>query len=151
MDLLAVESDRAEHSGGVVMHNSRQNEASEYGSSFSRGMILATDDRPTCWVSGTASIDGQGRTVHHGDAQSQVLETLLDVAALLETHGTKLRDICHATAYCKREEDYRAFARIIKHLHLDEVPFVPMIADVCRDELLFELDAVAVKNLDSSH
>ncbi len=37
-----------------------------------------------------------------------------------------------------------AFERIVDHLDMKDIPFVPVLADVCRDELLFEMDSVAV-------
>ena len=144
MDLLAISSDGTDGPRATPMHNARQNEAYAYGSSFSRGMAVAVDDRPTLYLSGTASIDAHGRTVHHGDEQGQVMETLLDIASLLEGQNAGLRDIHQATAYCKGMSDYRAFERIVDHLDMRHIPFVPVLADVCRDELLFEIDSIAV-------
>jgi hypothetical protein len=40
------------------------------------------------------------------------------------------------------------FRDIIKYLGLNEIPFVPVYADVCRDNLLFEIDGIAVKHHD---
>lgn len=144
MDVLAVAREDGSCAQATPIRNARQNEACDYGSSFSRGMTLALDERPTLYVSGTASINGEGATVYHGDSQGQVTETLLDVASLLESRGAELRDIRHATAYCKRGVDYETFRRVVGLLGLEDVPFVPVRADVCRDELLFEIDAIAV-------
>lgn len=143
MDVLAVAADEAS-ANATPMNNARQNEAYDYGSSFSRGMAVGPDDQPTLYISGTASIDTRGHTIHHGDEQGQVMETLLDIASLLDSKDARLRDIMHATAYCKGESDYRAFERIRDHLDMKDIPFVPVLADVCRDELLFEVDSVAV-------
>lgn len=144
MDVLAMRPNNKQAPGARPMHNTRQNEAYEYGSSFSRGMVVATGGLPTLYVSGTASIDTSGKTIYHDDQQGQVMETLLSIAALLEGQNAKLRDICHATAFCKGEADYHAFHRVIKHLDMDGIPFVSVFADVCRDELLFEVDSLAV-------
>lgn len=151
MDVLAIASGDTERYATAQMRNARQNEAHEYGSSFSRGMAVGNGDHPTLWVSGTASINAQGKTVHHGDEQNQVMETMLAIAALLEGQGSRLRDICQATAYCKGHGDYRAFERIVDHLDMKDIPFVPVLADVCRDELLFEIDSVAVKGVAQSY
>ncbi|MFH2008461.1 MAG: hypothetical protein ABI333_17880 [bacterium] len=150
MDVLAIRSDDAERYQATPMCNVRQNEAYDYGSSFSRGMAVAFDGKPELWVSGTASINDEGKTVHHGDEQNQVVETVLAIAALLEGQGSRLRDICQATAYCKSDCDYQAFERIVDYLDMKDIPFVPVLADVCRDELLFEIDSVAVKGLAQS-
>ena len=144
MDLLAIESTSGSAPVAMPMQNGRQNEASEYGSSFSRGMAVYSDAPPTLYVSGTASIDAAGRTVYRDDAQGQIVETLMNVAALLEVHAATLHDIRQATAYCKDERTYRVFERVVSLLGLTGVPFVPVLADVCRDELLFEIDCVAV-------
>jgi len=147
MDVLAIRSDDAEKYQATPMCNASQNEAYDYGSSFSRGMAVAFDGKPELWVSGTASINDEGKTVHHGDEQNQVMATVLAIATLLEGQGSRLRDICQATAYCKGDCDYQAFERIVDHLDLKDIPFVPVLADVCRDELLFEIDSVAIKGL----
>lgn len=144
MDVLAVRGPER-----AMIHNARQNEAWEYGSSFSRGVRVQSDDMPTLYISGTASIDTRGETVHVGDPQAQVLETILDVASLLDGQSTRLRDICHATAFCKDEAAYDSFRRIVRHLELDDIPFVPVWADVCRDDLLFEIDCLAVTDVSS--
>ena len=144
MDVLAVAPANGGRTGITPMHSSRQNDAYEYGSSFSRGMRVALGGSPTLYMSGTASISPEGETVYHGDGQGQILETLLDVHALLGSEAARLRDVCQATVYCKSLEDYRAFQEILELTNLEHVPFVCVEADVCRDELLFEMDAVAV-------
>ncbi len=144
MDLLAIDGASDAAPVATAMRNVRQNEASEYGSAFSRGIAVRTDSPPTLYVSGTASIDARGDTVYPGDEQGQIVETLLNVAALLDGHKARLHDIRQATAYCKDERTYRVFERVVKLLDLTDIPFVPVLADICREELLFEIDCVAV-------
>ncbi len=55
-----------------IMHAATLNEAPEYGSSFSRGMKLGLPDKTILFVSGTASVDEAGATVHHGDSRRQI-------------------------------------------------------------------------------
>ncbi|MHC5010849.1 MAG: RidA family protein, partial [Planctomycetota bacterium] len=144
MDVFALARKDGGRDGIEPMHNTRQNEAYEYGSSFCRGMTVSLDGPATHYVSGTASIDPLGRTVYHGDHQGQVVETLLDVHALLGGSDAAFRDICQATAYCKEERDYRTFLRMLEFMDWKDMPVIPVYADVCRDELLFEMDAIAV-------
>jgi enamine deaminase RidA (YjgF/YER057c/UK114 family) len=141
MDVLAFRSNTP---GAVkVMTNQRQSEASDYGSLFARGMEVTVEGRPTWYVSGTASVDEAGKTIHFDDPQGQIVEVLLCIGSLLEARGGTLDDIVQATAYCKTPEVYRTFRRVTRLLRLDHLPFVPVYADVCRDELLFEIEAIA--------
>ena len=126
------------------LHNRRQNEATEYGSAFARAMEVVLGDARYVFVSGTASIDDHGTTVHVGDFETQTRYTLEAVEALLEGAGAGLRDVAQATAFLKNPCDGRAFERVVERSSLDGAPLVTTVADVCRDDLLFEIDAVAV-------
>lgn len=146
MDVLALRrADGGDASADIVqMRNPRQNEAPEYGSAFSRGMAVGDHSPRTLHISGTAAIDEFGQSVRLGDAAGQVLLTLEAVEALLGSQGATLHDIRLATAYCKDLATYDAFRSVVAKLGIDAVPFVPVLADVCRAELLFEMDCVAV-------
>jgi enamine deaminase RidA (YjgF/YER057c/UK114 family) len=145
MDVLALEA-TAPHAveARPLLWSARQGQSFSYGSAFSRGMSLAIGGRRTVHVSGTASIDGAGRTVHVGDREGQVLETLLCVAALLEEVGGGLANITMSTLFCKDRETLEAFRRVTRLLRVPAFPVVPVLADVCRPDLLVELEAVAV-------
>jgi len=67
-----------------------------------------------------------------------------NVEALLASAGASLGDICQATAFVKRAEDIDAFYRIAERMGYKAEQAVCMAADVCREELLFEIDASAV-------
>ena len=54
---------------------------------------------PLLFVSGTASIDDHGATVHVGDFETQARYTLAAVSALLEAPGRGLPDVRQATAF----------------------------------------------------
>ena len=144
MDVFALQRKDGLKDDIEPMRNTEQNEAYEYGSSFCRGMAVGHDGPPALYVSGTASINTRGQTVYHGDHQGQVAETLLDIHALLETCGAGFRDVCQATAYCKGEHDYDQFRRFLRFMDWTDMPVIPVYADVCRDELLFEMDAIGI-------
>jgi enamine deaminase RidA (YjgF/YER057c/UK114 family) len=146
MDVLGFISKDQKEADVTVLNNNRQNEADEYGSSFSRGMIVNVEQGSTLYISGTASINGEGKTIYHDDAQGQILETLLDIAALLATKQIKLNQITLATAYCKDKRTFETLKTVLDLLSLTEMPIFPVFADVCRDELLFEIDCIATKN-----
>jgi enamine deaminase RidA (YjgF/YER057c/UK114 family) len=126
------------------LHNRRQNEATEYGSAFARAIEVGIGDARYVFVSGTASIDDQGRTVHAGDFETQARYTLEAVQALLEGAGASLADVGQATAFLANPADGRALERIVARSGLRDVPLVTTVADVCRQDLLFEIDATAV-------
>jgi len=149
LDLLALQPRRG---GGLEMrrlHNRKQSEATEYGSAFARAMEVQLEDSRLIFVSGTASIDDRGQTLHVGDFEAQTRHTLEAVSALLEGAGARLSDLRQATAFLKNPCDARAFDRILDRRGLRGVPLVTTVADVCREELLFEIDGTAVLPLSS--
>jgi len=129
-----------------VMKNTCQNEAKEYGSLFSRGIAIKVAGLETLYISGTASINNKGETVYINNPKRQITQTIKSVSTLLKTKGSKVNDIVTATVYCKNEKVYKEFRKFIKNLDIKNTPFIPVYADICRDNLLFEIDAIAVKN-----
>ena len=126
------------------LHNPLQNEAPEYGSSFSRGLSVATDRCRYFLVSGTASIDEQGNTVHAGDFDAQARRTIDNVESVLASGGAVFDDVCQASAFIKFPDDVERMRRILELRGLEDLPLVCTIEDICRDDLLVELDATAV-------
>jgi enamine deaminase RidA (YjgF/YER057c/UK114 family) len=144
LDLLAMRPRAGVPLEIEQLHNRAQNEATEYGSAFARGMAVTFGDSRYIFVSGTASIDDHGATIHVGDFEAQTRQTLDAVTALLESAGATLRDVRQATAFLENPADCREFERVVQGSTLDRSALVTTVADVCRGELLFELDAVAV-------
>jgi enamine deaminase RidA (YjgF/YER057c/UK114 family) len=126
------------------LRNPLQNEAPEYGSAFSRGLSIATDRCRYFLLSGTASIDEHGNTIHPGDFDCQARRTLDNVESLLASGGAVFDDICQASVFVKHLEDVERLHRILKLRGLDNLPLVCTIEDICREDLLVELDATAV-------
>jgi enamine deaminase RidA (YjgF/YER057c/UK114 family) len=144
-DILAVKNTGP--SGMVtepIRRSPRQDQSFNYGSAFSRGMTFRIEGRKTVHISGTASINTAGATTHVGDAEGQSLETLLNIAAILEAQGGSLRDITSSTLFCKDLAAWAAWQRVTRLLQLPALPQVRVLADVCRDDLLVEMEAVAV-------
>ncbi|MHB1462604.1 MAG: Rid family hydrolase [Armatimonadota bacterium] len=117
-----------------------QNSALHYRSSFSRAVEIETATERQLMISGTASIDPQGLSAHQDDPQKQIELTMQVVKAILTSRGM---DWCHTTraiAYCKRPEYAELFRRYcaINQVPLGHCLFVQ--ADICREELLFELE-----------
>src|SRR5438067_7783959 len=77
------------------------NEAYHYAkpSSFSRGMRIDLAGIAILLISGTASIDKEGRTVHTGDFREQTRRTFRNITGLLEAEGAGWEDIVRTTCY----------------------------------------------------
>lgn len=145
MDLLAVQpTGDGEPPVIGVLHNPRQNEAHAYGSAFARAMEVVSGGVRTVYVSGTASIDEFGKTIHLGDTPRQIERTVENIEALIGTRGQTLEDITQACVFMKRADEVGRFEESCAGTGFAEIG-VPMAADVCRSDLLFEIDAVAAK------
>jgi 2-iminobutanoate/2-iminopropanoate deaminase len=128
------------------------NEAYNYAkpSSFSRGLRLDLKGVTLLFISGTASVDEQGRTVHPGDFRAQTWRTYQNITALLQSEGATWRDVVRTTCYLRDiERDYAAFNEIrtqfFREQGLDPLPASTGIqAILCRPDLLVEIEAIAV-------
>lgn len=144
LDLLAVVA--VDNAAPCVerLSNPRQQDAFRYGSAFSRSAVVHNAHDDLIEVSGTAAIDEHGRSLYAGDIRSQIHCTLDKVAALLERSHASLEDIQAATVFIKSGKDAEITRQVVAERGLDRLPAVYVVADVCRDELLFEIDAEAV-------
>ena len=128
------------------------NEAYDYAkpSSFSRGMRLELGDLVILLISGTASIDENGQSLHVGDFRAQQRRTYQNITALLEAEGATWKDIVRTTCYLRDiDRDYDAFneerTAFYSELGLEPLPASTGIqAKLCRPELLIEIEAIAM-------
>lgn len=127
-----------------VRKSNRQGSAADYGSSFSRAMSVQVGGLDMIFVSGTASIDPSGASVHIGDTKAQITETLNCISDLLDSRGATLKDICLATLFGKTQEILNDCRPILGAGKKYDFPVVPVVAYVCRDDLLVEIEALAV-------
>jgi enamine deaminase RidA (YjgF/YER057c/UK114 family) len=117
--------------------------APAYGSAFSRAMEISSASGRRLFISGTASIATGGQTLWKGDAEQQIALTMEVVEAILHSRGFNFSDVTRATAYFKNRGDVRVFAEWCVTRGLKSLPAVAAQCDVCRDDLLFELEADA--------
>jgi enamine deaminase RidA (YjgF/YER057c/UK114 family) len=128
------------------------NEAFDYSkpSSFARGMRIDLGNLVILLISGTASIDEQGRTVHVGDFKGQLRRTYQNITGLLESEGATWKDIVRTSCYLRDiDRDYEAFnegrTQFFSELGLDPLPASTGIqAKLCRPDLLVEIEAIAM-------
>ncbi len=126
------------------------NEACEYGSAFSRGLRLDFGGLVILLISGTASVDESGNTVHVGDFRAQCRRTFHNITRLLESEGATWKDIVRTTCYLRDiDRDYKEFneerTRFYEEQGLDPLPASTGIqAKLCRPDLLIEIEAIAI-------
>jgi len=136
-----------------AMQNPRVlNEAYNYPqpASFSRGMRMDINGVTILLISGTASVDENGATVHAGDFRAQTWRTYRNITGLLESEGASWKDVVRTTCYLRDiERDYAAFNEIrtqfFREQGLNPLPASTGIqAILCRPDLLIEIEAMAI-------
>jgi 2-iminobutanoate/2-iminopropanoate deaminase len=132
------------------------NEAYAYAkpSSFSRGMRIDLNGLSILLISGTASIDENGVSVHIGDFRAQLRRTYDNITGLLESEGCTWHDIVRTSCYLRDiDRDYDVFneerTKFFAEQGLDPLPASTGIqAHLCRPELLIEIEAIAMFRTD---
>jgi 2-iminobutanoate/2-iminopropanoate deaminase len=134
------------------------NEAYAYAkpSSFSRGMRIDLNGLTILLISGTASIDENGISVHIGDFRAQLRRTYENITGLLESEGCTWHDIVRTSCYLRDiDRDYDVFNeernKFFAEQGLDPLPASTGIqAHLCRPELLIEIEAIAMFRTEKS-
>ena len=118
---------------------------------FSRAKALILGGYITTWISGTASVVNS-ESIYPADIQKQTHQTIDNIENLLSSEnfafhgirgaGAELRDLAKIRVYLKKAEDY-AKCRTICESRFGAVPAIYAIADICRPELLVEIEGVA--------
>lgn len=129
------------------------NEAYSYDrpSSFSRALAFDIGGASMMLISGTASVDEEGNTVHVGDFRGQLWRTFRNITELLAAEGMTWKDIVRTTCYIRDiERDYADFNEVrtdfYDWLGLDPLPASTAIqARICRSDLLVEIEAIAIR------
>jgi enamine deaminase RidA (YjgF/YER057c/UK114 family) len=119
--------------------------AVDYGSSFSRAAELVTPDCRSVFVSGTASIDPEGVSANQGNVDAQIAHTLEIVGAILKSRKMDFTDVTRGNAYFKDPAGATFLERHGSRQGLPASRVVISHCDVCRDDLLFELEVNAVR------
>ena len=139
MDLMAVL--KPPNSIQCLQAAGKQQSALAYGSAFSRACRAITLAGETVFVSGTASIDASGATTNVGNAAAQINTSIENVRAVLKDMHCRDEDVVQVVCYCKTVEVERTFDELKGNLPW---PWVTAIGDICRPELLFEIEAAAM-------
>jgi enamine deaminase RidA (YjgF/YER057c/UK114 family) len=142
----------------VALENPQQTPAYAYhpryspqSPKFSRAMALVLGHYVTTWISGTASIV-KSESRHPDDIEKQTEQTIDNIERLIapETFafhgvrggGARLHDLAKVRVYLKRAEDF-ARCKAVCERRFGALPAIYAVADVCRPELLVEIEGVA--------
>jgi len=132
------------------------NEPIEYGKSFSRGVRVDAGGFTVLYISGTASVDENGKTCYPEKFSAQAQRTFDNITALLRSEGATWHDVAKTRCYLKRMKDYDAFNRVrslfYRNAGLRRFPAsVCVEARLCRPDLLVEIEATAIIDNKRAH
>ena len=141
----------ASRARGVAVENPRQCSAwrypRQYGPTapgFARGMRAPTQF-PQLYISGTAAVVGH-ESHHAGDIEAQLQETLMNLESLLQSAqsrtalGKTSGDILKV--YVRRDDDAAWLQSELRRRLGNDIPLLMLQGDICRAELLLEIDGV---------
>lgn len=145
----------------VPLENPRQvsayNYPADYGPrspTFSRGALVYPQGQEILFISGTASIVGH-ETVFQGDVVRQCREALANVATVVNEANRQSRSGPYALnelfyrVYVRHAADFRAIRTTLAPL-VGAAQIVYVQADICRQDLLLEIEAQASHPLEES-
>lgn len=105
---------------------------------FERAKSMTLDNRQLIYISGTAAIRGEESLSGVG-LERQLHITMENIAQLTDGASLKLLRV-----YLKDKSDYKEAYELLNSYQLN-IPVSYMCADVCRDELLIEIEGIAIK------
>lgn len=140
---------------GMQVENPRQMSAYDYpecygprSPSFSRATVMERGASAMIFVSGTASVVGH-ESRHQGSLVAQIEETLqnLDLvireAAARVDRSASVRDVTVAKTYVRCADDAPVIAQCLRQA-MPAAAHILLHTDICRRELLIEIEGVAV-------
>lgn len=104
---------------------------------FERAKSMTFDDRKLIYISGTAAIRGEESLVGVG-FERQLHITMENIAQLIDNAPLKMLRV-----YLKEKSDYQEAHELLDNYKLN-IPISYMCADVCRNELLIEIEGIAI-------
>lgn len=145
----------------LSIENPRQSSACEYppqygprSPTFSRACLARSGHEEILFISGTASIVGHA-TLHPADVLAQTRETMTNIKAVLAEAnlfaaqpGFDLAEL-HYKVYVRQSGDLPRIRTELAHCVGEALKAVYVQADVCRQDLLLEIEAMAAQPLTS--
>ncbi|HEY0090294.1 MAG TPA: Rid family hydrolase, partial [Candidatus Lokiarchaeia archaeon] len=87
-----------------------------------------------------------GKSVYSKDIYGQIRKTLDIFNELISSEGATFQDISQATVFLKNSDDFDIYKKIIEEYKLENMPAVCIQANICREDLLFEIDGTICKS-----
>ncbi len=116
---------------------------------FERAKLIETANGACCFVSGTAAIRGE-ESVDANSAKEQTVKTIENIEYLVSKEnlvrfGCKPYDLSYVKlhVFVKHKQDYEEVRTVVAEAY-PHIPVVYTIADVCRDELLVEIEGILI-------
>jgi chorismate lyase / 3-hydroxybenzoate synthase len=115
---------------------------------FSRAAFAHPPGQELLFISGTASIVGH-QTMHVGDIDGQTRETVANIAALLESANRRALSTSYSLAelryraYLRHPQDHARVRGLLEELLGADAAVAYVQADICRADLLVEIEAMA--------
>jgi enamine deaminase RidA (YjgF/YER057c/UK114 family) len=144
MDLLAVQAKSSAFTIQAIT-SPLQNQAQDYGSSFSRAVELQSSTHRTLLISGTASIAPDGKTAYSNDPEKQIRLTMEIIKAILMSRGMNWKGLFRGIAYLKDIAYLPIYQQAAIELNIPHFPLAVAHADICRHDLFFEIEVDAVQ------
>lgn len=113
--------------------------------SFARATCLPSSLGGAVLLSGTASVVGH-ESAHPGDTAAQVDETVRNLDALLSAAvdpADPRRSVTMLKAFVRHREDFVLVREALSRAYGPHVPVLVLQADICRAELLVEIEGLA--------
>ncbi|MBV9492698.1 MAG: hypothetical protein JOZ54_00505 [Acidobacteria bacterium] len=130
---------------GRNVENPRQVSAYDYPRQYGRrspSFARATVSGDLVFVSGTSSVVGH-ETLHKGDVDAQVDETIANLDAVLREAGTEGVGALHLVkTYVRHAEDYPRIKERLERV-LPAAKAMYLESDICRADLLVEVEGIA--------
>ncbi len=147
-----VQLDAYSYSTEVLAENNTMSDFCRTSPKFERAKLLITPEYKWIFISGTAAIKGQVSVpvISAGLQTEMTIQNIMSLISIdnLQKHGINANHkivISHLRVYVK----FRADIPEVKNICLKYFPNIPtvyIIADICRPELLVEIEGLAVIN-----
>ncbi len=132
-----------------VLANSSEKETPK----FERGKLLISGQNACCFISGTAAILGE-KSLCVDCVKAQTMQTISLIRHLISVENIKENGIdfsgelkiVHLRVYVKHAADFQKVREVVE-AELPGINVFYVCAPVCRDELLVEIEGVALLNL----
>ena len=145
-----LQTDAHRYSQQVLVGDPLYLEKKKTSPKFERAKLVHSPLGGQVYISGTAAIRGQA-TVPESDASSQTQTTLENILALISPDNLKrsgfrrdikTADVSYLRVYVKHKEDIPSVKKVCRDF-LPETPALYVVSDVCRPDLLVEIEGIA--------